>query len=207
MLALAGGVLLGGLVLAECASPTTPASGGLPLGAVIRPTQAAALVATTPPPGETQAPTPTASLTPAADVTVVAPGATAPAPTTQPRSTAPADTHFAPPLPPRAVVASSPPPAATPAPSPTAAASDVPKYTDVAVLALAADARLPSGKTFRQCVELPPEGKPWPSPVHLYYAGRGKWLVETHLGEVGVVFDEATATFKTANFASLNPEC
>ncbi len=207
MLALAGGVLLGGLVLAECASPTTPASGGLPLGAVIRPTQAAALVATTPPPGETQAPTPTASLTPAADVTVVAPGATAPAPTTQPRSTAPADTDIAPPLPPQPVVASPPPPAATPTPSPTAAAPDVPKYTDVAVLALAADARLPSGKTFRQCVELPPEGKPWPSPVHLYYAGRGKWLVETHLGEVGVVFDEATATFKTANFASLNPEC
>lgn len=85
--------------------------------------------------------------------------------------------------------------------------SDIPKYTDVAVLALAADALLPSGRTFRECVELPPSHERWPAPVHLYYEGKGKWLVETHVSEVQVVFDEATASFSGRNFAPTSPEC
>jgi hypothetical protein len=89
------------------------------------------------------------------------------------------------------------------APPPT----DLPKYRDVQVLALAADAVLPSGKTFRQCVELPPSTDHWPTPVHLYYEGHGKWLVETHLSEVQVSFDEAVGTFTPRNFAPPNPGC
>ena len=95
-----------------------------------------------------------------------------------------------------------------PTPSATAApplANDIPRYSDVAVLALAADALVPSGKTFRECVELPHEK--WPTPVHLYYEGKGRWLVETHVSEVQVVFDEATGTFSPRNFQPLNPDC
>ena len=85
--------------------------------------------------------------------------------------------------------------------------TDLPKYTDVAVLALAASAVLPSGLTFRECVELPPSHEKWPSPVHLYYMGNGRWLVETHVSEVQVVFEESTATFKAGNFAPTSPGC
>ena len=84
---------------------------------------------------------------------------------------------------------------ATPASAPVQ--GDVPLFTDVAVLALAADYRLPRGRTFRECVAdvPPPHGGVWPSPVHLYYAGKGKWVVETHEGEVGITFTEATRAF------------
>lgn|GEM_PF-6017915 len=75
------------------------------------------------------------------------------------------------------------------------------------MLALAADAVLPSGKTFRECVELPPSGERWPTPVHLYYEGQSRWLVETHLSEVQVVFDEVEGGFSTRNFAPPNPGC
>lgn len=94
-----------------------------------------------------------------------------------------------------------------PAPTWPIPVSDIPKYTDVAVLALAADFVLPSGRTFRECVELPPSHERWPSPVHLYYEGKGKWLVETHVSEVQVVFDEATGLFSGRNFAPTSPEC
>ena len=99
-----------------------------------------------------------------------------------------------------------------PVPTPTIASApvagtDLPKYRDVQVLAMAADAVLPSGKTFRQCVEAPPSTERWPAPVHLYYEGRGKWLVETHLSEVQVVFDEASGTFSPRNFAPPNEGC
>jgi hypothetical protein len=97
--------------------------------------------------------------------------------------------------------------AAKPTAAPTSEGADLPKYTDVEVLALAADARVPSGKTFRDCVELPPSHEKWPTPVHLYYMGAGRWLVETHISEVQVVFDEATATFKAGNFAPTNSGC
>ena len=104
---------------------------------------------------------------------------------------------------PTAPPATSPQPGATPA----AAITDRPAYSDVQVLALAADARLPSGLTFAQCVALGPNGAHWPVPVHLYYEGHGKWTVETHDGEVGVEFDEATATFRVKHFAPAASEC
>ena len=104
---------------------------------------------------------------------------------------------------PTASPATSPPPGATPA----GPVTDLPAYSDVQVLALAADARLPSGLTFAQCVALGPNGAHWPVPVHLYYEGHGKWTVETHDGEVGVEFDEATATFRVKHFAPAASEC
>jgi hypothetical protein len=61
--------------------------------------------------------------------------------------------------------------------------------------------------TFKQCVEAPPSTEHWPTPVHLYYEGRGRWLVETHVSEVQVEFDEGTGTFSTRNFAPVNAGC
>jgi hypothetical protein len=83
--------------------------------------------------------------------------------------------------------------------------TDTPRFRDTEVLALAADALVPSGKTFRECVETASEK--WPFPVHLYYEGNGRWLIETHVQEVQVVFHEATETFTTRNFAPPNPDC
>jgi hypothetical protein len=92
--------------------------------------------------------------------------------------------------------------------SPTAqAGTDIPIYKDTQVLAMAAGVILPSGKTFEQCVALGPNGARWPVPVHLYYEGQGKWLVETHLGEIETEFDEATATFHVKHFAPEAQEC
>lgn len=106
--------------------------------------------------------------------------------------------------------------AARPAPPPPPAAAktatpatdtDLPLYKDTQVLAMAASVAMPSGKTFEQCVALGPHGARWPVPVHLYYEGMGKWLVETHLGEVQAEFDEATATFRVKHFAPEGEEC
>ena len=83
----------------------------------------------------------------------------------------------------------------------------MPKYKDTEVLSLAAGAHLPSGLTFKECVERPPSEEHWPVPVHLYYEGLGRWLIETHVSEIQVVFHEATATFTTRNFAPPNPGC
>jgi len=98
-------------------------------------------------------------------------------------------------------------PAEDPAPGEPQGTNDLPTYTDVAVLALAESAVLPSGKTFKECVELPPSHEKWPVPVHLYYEGSRRWLVETHVSEVQVEFNEVTATFRTRNFAPPNPGC
>ncbi len=142
--------------------------------------------------------TPVASA-PASDPSPAAPATTASAPAPDATAT------------PSAIVAVAQPPRPPAPPIPTATipapGSDLPKYRDTAVLALAADAVLPSGKTFRQCVEAPPSEENWPTPVHLYYEGNGRWLVETHLSEVQVVFDEATGTFSPRNFAPPNPGC
>ena len=120
---------------------------------------------------------------------------------------APAATPAAPPpAPPTVPVRNNPPTVAPqlPVPVPTA---ELPKYRDIQVLALAADAVLPSGYTFRECMNLPPAGEGWPASVHLYWEGNGRWLVETHVSEVQVVFDEATATFSVRNFAPVNAAC
>lgn len=100
-------------------------------------------------------------------------------------------------------------PAAPPSPTATTAApiQDLPKYKDLQVLGFAADAVLPSGLTFRQCMDLPPKLEGWPFAVHLYYLGRGDWMVETHLSEVQVVFHEATNSFEVRNFQPVNPGC
>ena len=87
------------------------------------------------------------------------------------------------------------------------AQAGLPRFRDTEVLARAANAVVPSGKTFRECVEAPPSTEHWPTPVHLYYEGNGRWLVETHLSEVQVVFNEATETFTPRNFAPPNPGC
>lgn len=103
---------------------------------------------------------------------------------------------------------SQPPPSTAGPASPTAQAGpDLPIYKDTQVLAMAAGVILPSGKTFEQCVALGPNGARWPVPVHLYYEGQGKWLVETHLGEIETEFDEATATFHVKHFAPEAQEC
>ncbi len=96
---------------------------------------------------------------------------------------------------------------ATPPPTVAATGGDIPLYKDTDVLARAAPVVLPSGKTFEQCVALGPNGKHWPVPVHLYYEGKGKWLVETHLSEVQVEFSEATASFRVRHFAPEASEC
>jgi hypothetical protein len=88
-----------------------------------------------------------------------------------------------------------------------AATADLPVYRDVQVLALAAEAVLPSGKTFRECVEAPPSSEHWPTPVHLYYEGNGRWLIETHLSEVQLVFSEDSGRFTPRNFAPPNEGC
>lgn len=98
-------------------------------------------------------------------------------------------------------------PTATPAPTEASPITDLPAYSDVQVLSMAASVRLPSGRTFEQCVALGPNGKHWPVPVHLYYEGKGKWLVETHLSEVQVEFDEASASFHVKHFAPEASEC
>lgn len=98
------------------------------------------------------------------------------------------------------------PPVITPTPGPQPI-TDLPKYKDVQVLAMAADVLLPSGRTFRECVELPPTGERWPFPVHLYYEGKGRWLVETHISEIQVHFVEATASWEQGNFNPPNPAC
>ena len=100
------------------------------------------------------------------------------------------------------VIALAPAPTAT-----TALLSDFPKYEAIQVLMFAGNARLPSGYTFRECMELPPVGDGWPGAVHLYYEGRGRWLVETHVSDVQVVFDEATGTFSVRTFAPANAAC
>lgn len=103
---------------------------------------------------------------------------------------------------------SQPPPATAGQPTSTPAPiTDLPAYKDTQVLALAAGVVLPSGKTFEQCVALGPNGARWPVPVHLYYEGKGKWIVETHLGEIETEFDEATATFHVKHFAPEASEC
>lgn len=89
----------------------------------------------------------------------------------------------------------------------SASPPDLPRMTEKAVLAAAAGARMPTGGTFRECVELPPGGEPWPLAIHLYYAGKGAWVIETHLSEVGLVFDEATETFRVTAFNPPNPGC
>ena len=98
-------------------------------------------------------------------------------------------------------------PSATPTPAEASPITDVPAYSDVQVLSMAASLRLPSGRTFEQCVALGPNGKHWPVPVHLYYEGKGMWLVETHLSEVQVEFDEASASFHVKHFAPEATEC
>lgn len=134
----------------------------------------------------------TAAASPEAEATPVPSANTPEAPTSSPAFTAASG---------RAAV-----PAATSTPA-KAPITDTPKYTDLAVLNLAAAARLPSGRTFRECVELPPSHEKWPTPVHLYYEGNGRWLVETHISEVQVVFDEATATFTARNFQPPSLAC
>lgn len=146
-------------------------------------------------------PTPEASIPPAATTTAAATlRAEPPAATTPDLATT---TAVAPARP------ISQPPTATPAPATatTPAATDIPIYKDTQVLAMAAAVVLPSGKTFEQCVALGPNGARWPVPVHLYYEGQGKWLVETHLGEIETEFDEATATFRVKHFAPEANEC
>ena len=98
------------------------------------------------------------------------------------------------------------PPVITPTPGPQPI-TDLPKYKDVQVLAMAADVVLPSGRTFKECVELPPTGQRWPFPVHLYYEGKGRWLVETHISEIQVHFVEATSSWEQGNFNPPNPAC
>ncbi|MEO8541563.1 MAG: hypothetical protein ABI577_17610 [bacterium] len=85
--------------------------------------------------------------------------------------------------------------------------TDLPKLTDVQVLGMAANVTLPSGRTFAECVALGPTGQHWPVPVHLYYEGKGKWLVETHLSEVQVEYDEALESFRVKHFAPESSEC
>ena len=93
-----------------------------------------------------------------------------------------------------------------PTPAPPTAAADLPRYRDIEVLAMAANAVLPSGLTFRQCMELPP-GEGWPFSVHLYYLGGGDWMVETHVSEVQVVFHEGSGSYVVRNFQPVNPAC
>jgi hypothetical protein len=182
----AAGVVVAGVAVAASGGNATPAAND-PL--------AAAVPTGSPAPVETSSPvaTTTASTAPVPEPTAVvrsedssSPGTlVAVAPTARPATVLPA----------------------TSTPARVVPVADIPKYTDLAVLALAADAVLPSGKTFRECVELPPSHEKWPTPVHLYYEGNGRWLVETHVSEVQVVFDEATATFRPRNFAPANPAC
>ena len=84
---------------------------------------------------------------------------------------------------------------------------DIPKYNDVAVLALRTDAVTPLWEDVPGVRRTAASHEKWPTPVHLYYEGKGRWLVETHVSEVQVVFDEATASFAPRNFAPVNPAC
>jgi hypothetical protein len=73
---------------------------------------------------------------------------------------------------------------------------------------LAADAVVGAGKTFQACVDaVSLDGERWPVAVHLYYAGAGKWVVETHLGELSTVFTEATGAFRVTNRAAPFDRC
>jgi hypothetical protein len=92
--------------------------------------------------------------------------------------------------------AAAPPTPAPPTATPTQDPKDHPVYTANAVLDLSRGVRLPNGETFELCSALGPEGEPWPFAVHLYWAGRGTWVVETHRGDAGLYFDEPTATFR-----------
>jgi hypothetical protein len=91
---------------------------------------------------------------------------------------------------------------ATPQPVPP---GDLPRFSATDVLDRSADALLPSGITFRACAET--FGEAWPLVVHLYYEGNGSWLVETHVSEVGVRFNEATETFVTATYPAGRDGC
>lgn len=86
----------------------------------------------------------------------------------------------------------------TPIPPPTAApaVTDLPTMTANEVLTLSREVRLPSGTTFEACGAIGPEGEPWPLSVHLYYTGRGGWVVATHRGDASLLFDEATRRFR-----------
>jgi hypothetical protein len=83
--------------------------------------------------------------------------------------------------------------------------TDLPRLSALDVLTRAGSVVLPSGRSFRGCVELPGEGS-WPSPVHLYYLGGGRWRVETHSGDAGLIFDEATESFRVAVLPN-RPSC
>lgn len=181
--------LLAGTVFAlRGGGDATPVAPVVPLAAVaLQPT--AAEVAATP------------SATPAV-VTPAGAETSIPAATESPASV-PGDTATVGP----ARTASLPQPTPIPPTATAAASSDLPIYKDTQVLAMAASVVLPSGKTFEQCVALGPHGARWPVPVHLYYEGKGKWLVETHLSEVQAEFDEASATFRVKHFAPEANEC
>ncbi len=69
------------------------------------------------------------------------------------------------------------------------------------VLDLAREVRLGSGKTFEACGATGPEGEPWPFSVHLYYMGRGGWVVATHRGDASLLFDEGTRRFQLDSIA------
>ena len=144
-------------------------------------------VAVTSPGEETSAP-PAGSMTAIAQATGTS-SATAPveqrsaAPTTEPAASAPIAAR---------------PAATTPIPAPTISpdATDLPTMTANEVLALSREVRLRSGKTFEACGATGPEGEPWPLSVHLYYTGRGGWVVATHRGDASLLFDEATRRFQ-----------
>ncbi|MEP6870530.1 MAG: hypothetical protein ABI939_01635, partial [Anaerolineaceae bacterium] len=87
-------------------------------------------------------------------------------------------------------------PAPIPPPTAAPAVQDLPTMTANEVLALSRDVRLPSGTTFAACGAIGPEGEPWPLSVHLYYTGRGGWVVATHRGDASLLFDEATRSFQ-----------
>jgi hypothetical protein len=192
----AGGIAVAGLVFAlRGGGDAAPTEAPLPILELVEDT---ATPATSPLLSATA--TGTSTGTGAADSSPTPGDATTPAP---------ASVTASPPTQP-AVAAAQPRVTSTPVP-PTAPApfgpGDVPKYRDTEVLALAAGAHLPSGLTFKECVERPPSEEHWPVPVHLYYEGLGRWLIETHVSEIQVVFHEATATFTTRNFAPPNPGC
>ena len=195
--ALSGAVAASGFVFAAAqggaGAETTPSFAPQRAEAAARPSTTVARQATDPAPAA------------GSDAATQAPSATLEAGSTAETATPAAVLAPKPSLPPvstSVAVRASPPPATDPAQSP-----DLPRYPDTRVLALAAAAMMPTGRTFRECVGALPEKPHWPAAVHLYYAGHGRWVVETHAGEIGVSFDEASAEFRVVSFPPPGGDC
>ena len=87
-----------------------------------------------------------------------------------------------------------------PPPLPAVKPRALPRSSAFTVVDLSRLVRLPSGKSFSDCVTSGPDGEPWPSAVHDYWVvGTADWVIETHLGDVGIIYDEDRASFRVRN--------